>query len=121
MPQTVHYKHPGRLTVIAELKKAAKKNEAPIWASVAEALDTSRRSRREVNLHRINRHTQKDDVAVVPGKVLGDGFLDHKVDIAAWQFTGGAKKKIESAGGKALTIPELIKKNPNGSKLRYIG
>ncbi len=121
MPQSVRYKHPGRLTVIAELRKAAKQNEAPIWASIAKALDSSRRSRREVNLHRINRHTQQDDIAVVPGKVLGDGFLDHKVDIAAWQFTLGAKKKIESAGGKALTISELIKQNPTGSKLRYIG
>ncbi|MFH1722080.1 MAG: 50S ribosomal protein L18e [Candidatus Altiarchaeota archaeon] len=121
MPQSVEYKNPGRITLIKELRSAAKINGAPIWKSIAEELSRSRRQRREVNLRTINQYTKKDETAIVAGKVLGDGFLDHKVDIAAFKFTEGARKKIEGTGGKVLSIDDLIKNNPKGSKVRIIG
>ncbi|MFC2154224.1 50S ribosomal protein L18e [Candidatus Altiarchaeota archaeon] len=121
MPRTVEYENPGRVKLIRDLKSVAKREDAPIWRAVAEDLSQSRRRRREVNLQKINQYTKKNDVAIVPGKVLGNGFLDHKVDIAAFQFTTGAKRKIEDAGGKTLSINELVKENPKGSKIKYVG
>jgi len=103
--------------LIRELKKASAKEKAPIWKRIAKDLEKPSRQRREVNLTRINKHTKAKESIVVPGKVLGTGELKHEVTIAAWQFSEGAKKKVK----QALTIPELIKKNPKGKNVRIIG
>ena len=58
---------------------------------------------------------------LVPGKVLGSGLLDHKVEIAAFSFTQGARDKIEKSKSTALTIDELIEKNPTGSNVKLVG
>jgi large subunit ribosomal protein L18e len=121
MVRTVDFKDPGRLELIGQLEEAARKNESGIWSVVAGELAKVRRNRREVNVHKIDKHTSEGDVVVIPGKVLGDGDLGHKVDVAAYRFTSGAQKKIEEAGGKAMSISELVKKNPKGGKVRLIG
>ncbi|MBM3309037.1 MAG: 50S ribosomal protein L18e [Candidatus Altiarchaeales archaeon] len=121
MPRTFEFKDLGRVELVQQLKVAAKKQQSGLWAAVARKLGKSRRSRSEVNLHKINKHTAKGDIIVVPGKVLGDGSLEHQVDIAAYRFTEGAVKKISEAGGRALKIIELVKSNPKGSKIKIIG
>ncbi|OYT27767.1 MAG: 50S ribosomal protein L18e [Candidatus Altiarchaeales archaeon ex4484_96] len=110
----------NRLKLIEELKKAAKEKEAAVWDKIAEELSRSRRNRRCVNVWKINRYTEKGDIALIPGKVMGDGILDHKVEVAAFKFTENAKQKIKSYGGKTISIPELLKKNPKGSKIKII-
>jgi large subunit ribosomal protein L15 len=42
-------------------------------------------------------------------KVLGKGNLDYKVKITAKKFSKGAIKKIEDAGGQALSLNEINK------------
>ncbi len=117
MPKTYEYEDPIRLRLIEELKEVARKNNAKIWRAIARELSRSRKNRCSVNIWKINKYTSKGDVVVVPGKLLGDGTLDHKVEIAAFRFTESAKKKIEAAGGCVRTIPELVKKNPMGSNV----
>lgn len=102
--------------LISKLRKLKK----PIWRKVAEDLERPRRIRRCVNLSRINRYTEDGDVIVVPGKVLGTGKLDHKVIVGAWQFSEAAKRKIEEAGGKALSLEEFITKY-DGKGVKIIG
>ena len=121
MPRTFEYEDPIRLELINELKVIARKEDAKIWRAVARELSRSRKNRRKVNIWRINKHTKKGETVVVPGKVLGDGSLDHKLEIAAFKFTQSAKEKIKKAGGKFMSISELIKKNPKGSNVRIIG
>lgn len=121
MPKTHEYENPDRLKLIDELKEASRGNNAKIWAAVAKELSRSRKNRRSVDIWRINRYTSKGDTVIVPGKLLGDGILDHKVKIAAFSFTESARKKVDVVGGKVMTIPELIKKNPRGSGVRIIG
>ena len=121
MVQTVEFRDPGRLDLIRQLQSAASENSSKIWAKVAEELSRVRKNRRQVNVHRIDKHTGSGDIVVVPGKVLGDGVLKHKVDVAAFRFTDGAKKKIAEAGGKTMTISELLKNNPKGSKIKLMG
>jgi large subunit ribosomal protein L18e len=43
------------------------------------------------------------------------------VDVAAFSFTEGAEKKIKAAGGRVMSILELVKTNPRGSKLKLMG
>jgi len=121
MPRTFEYKDPSRVELIAQLQQAASKEKAGLWDSVAQDLARSRKNRSEVNIYHLNKHTAGGDVVVVPGKVLGDGVLEHKIDVAAYRFTPSAAKKIAEAGGRALNITELMKSNPTGTKVKIIG
>lgn len=103
------------------LRKKSIENNVKIWRAVAEDLEKPRRGRRVVNVSRINRYTKDGDVVVVPGKVLGAGKLDHKVVVAAVGFSKTALEKIKVAGGEAISIYELIERNPSGSRVKIIG
>ena len=120
MPRTIKYKDPERLRLVKDLRKHSKEKNAPIWSTVANELEKVRKNRREVNLGKINEHTSKGDLVVVPGKVLGSGNLDHKVTVAAFKFSDSAKRKVESVG-KSMSIHELFEKNPKGSGVKIMG
>lgn len=107
--------------LVVYLRTVARKNKAPIWRAVAEELEKPRRKRRAVNVGRINRYTKPGDVVVVPGKVLGAGILDHPVTVAAYRFSELALEKIRSAGGRAITIKQLVSEYPSGSGVKIIG
>lgn len=102
------------------LRKYAKENNAPIWRAVAEALDKPTRKRITVNISRINRYTSDGDIVVVPGKVLGAGKINHMVTVAALSFSEQAVKKIKEAGGRVLSILELVEENGKGSNIKVI-
>jgi large subunit ribosomal protein L18e len=103
--------------LIAELKQ----KEVKLWQRLARELEKPTRIRREVNLSRIQRHAKAGDVVLVPGKVLAAGELDKKITIAAWNFSLGAAAKIKAAGGKTLSISELMKLHPKGTGVKIIG
>ena len=107
------------INVIKLLKMEA--NEADIWDTLAKKLSKSRRNRISVNISKINRYATSDEIVVVPGKVLGSGVLNHRIHVAALDFSRKAKTKIKGAGGTCLTIPSLLHKNPKGSRIKIIG
>jgi len=109
------------LKLVAELKKRGNEQEAEIWRRIANDLERPTRQRRVVNLSSISRYTKENEVIVVPGKVLGSGDLEHKLTISAFQFSDGAKEKIEKAGSKIVPLLELSKDNPSGKGIRIIG
>lgn len=100
--------------LIRELWKTKKR----IWKIISKKLMGPRRNKIEANLYRINNKTSKDDVIVVPGKVLGIGELDHKLTIACLTYSQSAKTKIESSGSKLLSIEELLEQNPKGKNVK---
>lgn len=108
------------ISLIADLRKASSVNDVKIWKRIASDLEKPVRTSRIVNLSRLDQNTKDNDVVVVPGKVLGTGDLTHKITVAAFAFSESAKEKINS-NGKTLTLAELIKENPKGSKVRIIG
>ncbi|HTX60861.1 MAG TPA: 50S ribosomal protein L18e [Methanobacterium sp.] len=112
--------NPQITKLIQTLKEKSYQKEAAIWKKLAQKLEKSTRSRAEVNLSQINRHTKPDELVLVPGKVLGSGALDHKVQIAALNFSKTAEEKIGNAGGECLDINQLIEKNPTGTGIRII-
>ncbi len=103
--------------LIEELRELSIKEKVNIWKRVAKDLSKSRRQRRNVNLDKIDKHTKDNETIIVPGKVLGDGNLTHKVKIAAFQFSELAKNKIKNS----LKIQEIMKENPKGKNIRIIG
>lgn len=106
--------------LITQLKKEANKNDAPIWDYVAELLSRPARKRPVVNVSRIERYANDGETIVVPGKVLGAGNLTKKVTVAAASFSEKAILKIKAAGGKVMTIEDLIRENPKGSGVRVM-
>ncbi|RLE39062.1 50S ribosomal protein L18e [Candidatus Woesearchaeota archaeon] len=107
--------------LVEELREKARSENVKLWARVANDLEKSTRKRRVVNLTRIEKNVKSGEIILVPGKVLAGGELDKKVDIAAFNFSESAQKKIKKVNGKCLTIAELMKNNPKGSKVRIIG
>jgi len=107
--------------LISDLKRQSYKEESGLWKRVASDLEKPSRSRRVVNLSRINRFTKENEVIVVPGKVLGSGNISHSIVVAAFSFSGNAKEQIEKAKGKCISISELAKQNPKGKDVRIIG
>jgi len=103
--------------LIAELNK----QNAPIWKRTAFELSRSTRQRRVVNLSRLQRFADDGEIILVPGKLLSAGELDKKLTVAAWNFSQKAAEKVVKAGGKVMTISELIEKNPKGEKVRILG
>jgi len=113
--------NPILLNLIMELKKRSREQNVNIWRRVANDLEKPTRQRRVVNLSSISRYTKENEIIVVPGKVLGAGNLEHKLTISAFQFSNGAKEKIEKVGAKVVPLLELSKENPTGKRVRIIG
>ena len=109
-----------KLMLIRMLKKVARDNNAKIWRYVADLLQNPRRLKVEVNLSKINRYTKEGDIVVVPGKVLGSGILEHSITVAAYSYSESARRKILDAGGRVLSIEELVNENPKGSNVKII-
>jgi large subunit ribosomal protein L18e len=106
-------------TLIGDLKRIGRESSAPIWGDIAKRLEKPRRNYAEVNLSRINRHSNANDTILVPGKVLSAGAIDKPVTVSALGFSKKAYEKI-SKSGKCMRIEELIKANPKGSDVKII-
>ena len=98
----------------------AKRENAAIWRRTATELGRPRRQRPVMNLARLNRLTNENDVVLVPGKVLGNGSLDHTITIAAESFSYEARKKVLESGGTCLSIAELLESKPQGQGIRLM-
>ena len=107
--------------MIKDLKKISIEKEVPLWKRIAAELEGSTSKRRIVNLSKIDRYAKKDEVVIVPGKVLAMGELNKKVTIVAYNYSHSALEKIRESGSTAMTIRQLMDKNPKGKKVRIIG
>jgi large subunit ribosomal protein L18e len=113
--------NPMLLKLIHELKKQSNEKDIHIWKDIALRLEKSSRNWPEVNLDRISKYTNEKETALIPGKVLSTGNLTKKITIAAWSFSDKSLDKIKKAGGKYLSIEDLIKSNPKGENIRILG
>jgi large subunit ribosomal protein L18e len=113
--------NPDLILLIHNLKKQASEKDAIIWKDIALRLEKPSKNWPEVNLNRISKHTGDKETALIPGKVLSNGELSKKVTIAAWAFSDKAEEKIRKAGGKSISIEDLMKSNPDGKNIRILG
>ena len=112
--------NPNLKVIVASLKEKSYTEDATIWKDIAKRLERPTRQTAEVNISDINRHTSPDEMIIVPGKVLGNGSIGHKVQVAAMSFSKTAEEKISTAGGECMDILEVVEKNPKGSKIRIM-
>ena len=104
-----------------DLKKASTKNNAPIWAKLAEYALKPSVARRDLNLNRIGQLTKENDIVVFPGKVLGTGSIAHKITLFSFSISNSAAAKIIEKGGKIITHSEMIEQNPTGKGVVLLG
>ena len=112
--------NPLKLELISELRKVSSQKNIPLWDRVAYDLEMPTRKNVIVNLSRINEHTKEGEIIVVPGKVLGNGALDHKLTIAAYAFSKGALDRINEINAKAILLQDFVKTDIKGKKVRLL-
>lgn len=117
MPKPTGPTNPVLRKLVRQLRKKGKEQKVPLWRDLAERLMQPRRARAEVNLSHLSRYLSEGTTVIVPGKVLGAGKLNHPISIAAFKFSGTARRKIVGAGGKVLTIQQLLEQNPSGKSV----
>jgi len=113
--------NPHLQRVVRELREVSREMGVAIWRDVAERLERSRKNWSEVNLSRLGRYATKGDQIVVPGVVLAAGDITTAITVAAFRSSSAARKKIEAAGGRAISLLELAVQNPKGSGIRIMG
>ncbi|MDK2892788.1 50S ribosomal protein L18e [Methanohalophilus sp.] len=120
--QKIVYKKtdPRMPALISALRKQSFQEDAPIWKDIARRFESPRKNYAEVNISKLNRHSAADDVILVPGKVLGAGKISHSVVVGALGFSASAKEKIADAGGKVMTIEQMMAEYPKGSGIRIL-
>jgi len=104
---------------IRELKIAGSKRK--LWKDIAAKLERSRANWAEVNVGHISKNLRAGEVALVPGKVLGNGKVNESFRIAAISFSDSAYEKLLKSGCEAVTIKELLSNNPDVKNVRIIG
>lgn len=110
-----------RLRTLSLLRQTASKHDAPIWTMASRLLRKSKRQRVAVNLSKVNRYSKSGDTILIPGKALSQGKLGHPVTLTAFTISSGTTDKVLAAGGRCLTIQELVAANPKGSNVRLMG
>src|SRR5207245_9524488 len=92
------------LQMAKELLGASKKNNAPIWSRLAELALKPSSAKRTINIGQIDKFVKDDDVIVVPGKVLGTGYLSHKITLCSFSISTSSAKKIIDCGRQIITF-----------------
>lgn len=105
--------------LLSQIPENLKKNR--FWRRVIEEVQKPRRSRRIVNLYKLDRLTNSGDIVYVVGKVLGVGELTHPITVSAFSFSKTAYTKIKKAGGTILTTREFAERYPEGNSVKIIG
>lgn len=113
--------NPRHARVVQELRAVSRESGARIWRDVADRLERSRRNWPEVNLSRLARHAARGEKIVVPGVLLAAGEIAVPVTVAAFRASAAARKKVEAAGGRSLSLLELAMQDPKGSGVRIMG
>ena len=121
MSNPVSKTNPRLVNLVGELKAQSRETGAPLWRDVAMRLSKSRSNWAQPNLSRLSRHCPEGATVLVPGKLLGSGDISGKPVVAAYSFSTGARDKIEAAGGKVLSLGELMEQNPSGTGVFILG
>ena len=109
------------LRMARDLRKAAARNKAPIWARLAEHAESPSSARRDINVNRVGRLTKEGDTVAFPGKVLGTGSIGHGITLFSFSISAQAASKIAGAGGSVIGHEALIEGSPTGRGVVLLG
>lgn len=101
-------------SLIKELKAKSIQEKVPFWKRIASDLEKHTRDMHAVNIRKIDNVVRDGEIAVIPGKAIGDAKVNR--EIVAYKFSQTVKKN-----NKTMTLHDLMKKNPKASKCRIVG
>jgi len=90
------------------------------WNQVSDLISSPKRKSIILNLSQINEMSKDGESVVVPGKVLSTGDAPKGLKVAAFHFSENARQKIQTAGGKCLSIGDVVKLAPSGQGVRIV-
>ena len=96
----------------------SRRTESAFCKTVLRRLVASRTNRPPISISKLNQLLKgQDKIVVFVGTVTNDIRLLEvpKMTVAALKFTETARARITKAGGKCLTLDELVMKAPTGS------
>jgi large subunit ribosomal protein L18e len=99
---------------LALLTPSAAKEGKSFREKLYKMVSKPRRARVSVNIYKLERMSKEGERVIIPGKVLSDGKLTHKVKIAALNYSAGAKKEITNSGSEMVTLESLLKEKAKG-------
>ena len=117
---TLEHKNEKFQELISSLKKQSIEHKTGVWKRIALELERPTRSHRVVNLSKIEKYTEDNDVVIVPGKLLSGGELTKKVTIIAYDYSQKTLDKIHGFAS-IISIEEGLKKYPNAKDIKIIG
>jgi large subunit ribosomal protein L18e len=120
MPRPTGPTNPIIASLIEDIRNRGYKENIPFLIKLADEMETPRRQRAEIDLSKLNRVCKENETVVVPGKVLSSGILKKPLKVVSASFSMAAIEKIQKAGGKVITIEELVKENPKGTNVRIV-
>jgi len=120
MPKPTGPTNPILIKLIEDIREKGYKENIPFLIEIAKKLETSRRMKPEVNLTKLDKICKEKETVIVPGKILSTGNLKKPLTVAAASFSMSSIEKIQKAGGKVMTIKELIETNPKGTNVRIV-
>lgn len=102
---------------VKELVDALRKKGA-FWVEVATVLVKPKRQSVKVNLGKLNKETKDGEVVVVPGKILSNGELNHKLTIGAFSVSAKALEKMKSV--KILSLDKMAEDYKDGKGVKIV-
>jgi large subunit ribosomal protein L18e len=108
-------------SAVAAVKSAAKASKKPVYKRALKMLSKKVNLLAEVNVGKLDTLSTDDGVLLVPGKVLGEGYVTKKMHVGAVAFTASAVQKINSAGGEALLMKDFVAKFGEGKGVALVG
>ncbi len=94
------------------------RKQGDFWMGVATELVKPKRQGVVVNLSRLNKETKEGEIVVVPGKVLSEGELNHKITLGAFSLSDKAKSKMK--GSKIMSVEDVAKSYKDGKGVKVI-
>ncbi|EQB68199.1 MAG: 50S ribosomal protein L18e [Candidatus Thermoplasmatota archaeon] len=111
---------PKIMETVETLLKLSRENQSPLWRDIAKRLSETRQNYADLNVGKISKMCKDGDIVVVPGKVLGSGYMEKKLKISALDVSEKAMKKIKDSGSEFVFLADLAKENPEPKNLKIM-
>ena len=94
---------------LATLSAAAKgERYQKLWKRIYRLVEVPARKRRSINISKLEITTKEGENVIVPGKVLSNGKISHRINIAAMEFSDSALKSLKDANCNVVSIKDMV-------------
>ncbi|MCL4344888.1 MAG: 50S ribosomal protein L18e [Candidatus Thermoplasmatota archaeon] len=105
---------------VEHLNAVSRENQTPLWRDIAERIAGSRRNYASINIGKISKLCNEGDTVVVPGKILGGGYVEKKLKVSALYISEKALRKMSEAGGEFIPLDAIADREPKGTNLKVM-